>query len=131
LTLLVGSLGGQGIALLSRREALASCLNHQLLFLEHMHELNPNRGVLGRLQRFEPQHGTRHPLDGSMVLLHQIIEILHLADDERGAMLFVIALDGDCIGLTAVNGDLLRPARTADRLPQKPQRRLLSALLRQ
>src|SRR5215216_4375485 len=66
-----------------------------------------------------------------MILLHAIVEILDLADGDRGAVLLVVALDGRFIGRAAVNGDLLRHAVAADRLGQEAFGRLLVALLRE
>ena len=39
-----------------------------------------------------------------MILFDDLVEILDLADFDRGAVLRVIAFDGGLIGLTAVNG---------------------------
>jgi hypothetical protein len=47
-----------------------------------------------------------------MILLHDIIEILGLTDDDRGAVLLVIALDRRFIRRTPVNGDLADPAKS-------------------
>ncbi len=66
-----------------------------------------------------------------MVLFHDIIEVSDLADRDCGAMLLVVALDGGFIGVTAVNGDGLRNPIAADRLLEKPQRRLLIPVLSQ
>ncbi len=71
-----------------------SFLDHHLALLEHVHELDADQRALGRLKRFEPQHGTRHPLDGAMVLPHPIVEILILADGDRRAVLLVVSPDG-------------------------------------
>src|SRR5262249_17018884 len=60
-----------------------------------------------------------------------IIEIFHLANDDRCAVLFVVALDLLFIGRTASNRDPVRHAVAADRLSQKAQGRLLIAVLRQ
>ena len=35
-----------------------------------------------------------------MILLHKVVEILELADGDRGAVLGLVALDGRCIGRT-------------------------------
>jgi site-specific DNA recombinase len=51
---------------------------------------------------------------------HHVIEIFHLADRDRGPMLLVVALDGGCIGVTAVNRDGLGDAMPADGLLEKP-----------
>ena len=45
-----GGLGGQRRELLSHREALGSRRDHQLPFLEHMHEFYPGEGTLGGLK---------------------------------------------------------------------------------
>ena len=66
-----------------------------------------------------------------MVLFHHIIEIFHLADDNRRAVLGVIALDGGFIGRTPVNGDLVGYAVAADRLREEALGGLLIPLLRQ
>lgn len=68
-----GGLGGQGVELFGRSEALDSLLNHQLAFLDHVHEFDSDECVLGGLERFEPQHGPCHPLDCSMILLNGLI----------------------------------------------------------
>jgi hypothetical protein len=39
-----------------------------------------------------------------MILFDHIIQILHLADNDVGAVYLVVALDGGFIGVTAVNG---------------------------
>ena len=54
-----------------------------------------------------------------MILLHDIVEILDLSNDDGRAMLLVIAPDGRRIGLTPVNGDLFGHAVPADGLGQK------------
>src|SRR5262249_60657719 len=66
-----------------------------------------------------------------MILLHHVVEILDLADFDRGAMFFIVALDGRFIGGPPIDGDLLRHAVATDRLSQKAFRGLLVALLRQ
>ena len=65
-----------------------------------------------------------------MILFHDVIEILDLADDDRGAVLRVVALDGRFIGRAPVNGDLLGHAVAADRLGQEAFRGLLIPVLR-
>src|SRR5215510_12501376 len=66
-----------------------------------------------------------------MILLHNVVEILDLADFDRGAMFFIVALDSRFIRGTPIDGDLLWHAVTTDCLDQKTFRGLLVALLRQ
>jgi hypothetical protein len=73
LSLSVGGLRGQGVEQFGRSEALVSSLDPQLFLFDHMHELDPNEGILGCLERFEPQHGPCHPFYCAMILLHNIV----------------------------------------------------------
>ena len=59
---------------------------------------------------------------------HNIVEILNLADGDRGAVLFIVALDGRFIGRTAVDGDLLGHALATNSLGEEAFRRWLVAL---
>jgi hypothetical protein len=66
-------LGGQGVEQFGRSEAFVSLLDHQLPFLDHVHEFDADERGLRRVKRFEPEHRTRDPFDSSMVLLYNII----------------------------------------------------------
>jgi hypothetical protein len=127
----VEGLSGQGRELFGRREVLSSLLNDQLPFLEHVHELGPGQRRLCGVERFEPQPGASHPLDGSMVLFDHVLQIFHLPGDDVGAVLLVVAFDSGFIGLTAVDGNGFGDAVTADRLRKKAQRRLCIPVLRE
>src|SRR5262245_4707643 len=50
----VGGLGGQRIELFGRSAALVSLLDHQLSFLDHVHQFDANESGLRRVKRFEP-----------------------------------------------------------------------------
>ena len=63
-----------------------------------------------------------------MILLHNVVEILDFADFDRGAMFFIVALDGRFIGGTPIDGDLLWHAVATDRLGQKAFRTGLAHL---
>src|SRR5947208_11278692 len=63
-----------------------------------------------------------------MILFDNVVEILDLADFDRGALLGIVALDGGFIGRTPVDGDLLRHAVAADRFREKAERGLLVPL---
>jgi hypothetical protein len=47
-------LGGQRVELFGRSEALVSLLDHQLPFLDHVHEFDADERGLRRAKRFEP-----------------------------------------------------------------------------
>src|SRR5262244_2955904 len=96
-----------------------------------MHEFDTDQRVLSRRKRLEPQHRPGHPLDSSMILLHDIVEIFHLTDGDGRTVFLVIAFDGSFIGVTAVNGNGLRKTIATDGLLQKPERSLFIAVLRE
>jgi hypothetical protein len=120
LPLSVGELGGQGVKQFGRSATLVSLLDHQLPFLDHVHEFYTNQRVPGCRTRLEPEHGTRDPLHASMVLCDNIMKVFDLADRDGSAMLMVVTLDGGFIGVTAVNRDRLGDTVAADRLLQEP-----------
>ena len=64
-----------------------------------------------------------------MVLFHDIRQIFHLPNGAVRAVLFVRALVGSCIGVTAVNRDRLGDPIPVNRLLQKPQRGLCIPML--
>jgi hypothetical protein len=73
LSLSVRGLRGQSIEQFGRSEVLFSCLYDQLFFLNHVHEFDPDQGILGGVERFKPQHRLCHTLYFSMILFHHII----------------------------------------------------------
>jgi hypothetical protein len=65
-----------------------------------------------------------------MILLDDIIEVLDLTNGYCGAVLRVVALDGRCVGRTAIDSDRFGdPAMTTDGLGQKLLGGWLVALL--
>ena len=124
-------LRGQSVELFGRSEALVSGLDQQLFFLDHVHECDPGEGPLGRVERFAPQHRTSHPLDGSMILFLNIIEIVDLAESDRRAVFRIGALESGFMGRTPVDGALLGHAMAADRRGQEAFGRLRVPRLRQ
>jgi hypothetical protein len=117
--------------LFGRGEALISSFDHHLSLLNHVHELNPNQRSLGGRKRFEAEHRTGDPLHAAVILFHHIIQIFHLPNDDVGPMRLIVASDRGFIGLTAVNSNRLGDPMAADRLCQKPKRRLGIPVLRE
>src|SRR5262245_46816742 len=85
LPLFVEGLRGQGVEQFGRSEAFFSSLHSHLSFLDHMHEFDPDQSALRCIKRFEPQHRPCHPLYTSMILLHNVVEVLDLTDFDRRA----------------------------------------------
>src|SRR5438874_13536510 len=63
-----------------------------------------------------------------MILFDNVVEILDLADFDRGTVLGIVALDRRFVGCTAINRDLLGDTVTPNRLFQKAQCRFLVPL---
>src|SRR5262249_20645743 len=114
LPLSVGRLGGQGVEQFGRSAPLGPGLEYPLSVLDHVHKFYSNQDVLRCITRIEPQHGPCHPLYTSMILLHDVVEVFPLTDDAVGAVRLIVALDGGCIGVTAVDGDRLGETVAAD-----------------
>ena len=78
-----------------------------LAFLDHMHELDALQGNAGRTEGLETQHRPDDPFDGSMSLLHQIVQIFDLADLNLGTGLLDERLKGGGVGATLVDRDFV------------------------
>src|SRR5262245_43972727 len=66
-------LGGQRVEQCGHSEALFPGLHDHLSFLDHVHEFDPDQGILGGVKRFKPQHRPCHALYCPMVLFHDIV----------------------------------------------------------
>jgi hypothetical protein len=66
-----------------------------------------------------------------MVLLYHIIQIFHLADDDRRAVCLVVAPERRGFRLTSIDGDRLGRAMTADGLGEEARGGPLVAQLRE
>jgi hypothetical protein len=117
LPLSVRGLSGQGVEQLGRSEAFVFSLHYHLSFLDHVHELNPNECVLSGLERFKPQHGSCHPLYASMILLHNVIEILssRMRPSSAPGMTFVFSVcrlvSRRCHTISAIHQLRLKPSQ--------------------
>jgi hypothetical protein len=49
-----------------------------------------------------------------MILLHNIIEIFGVTDDNSGSVRLVVALDSRCVAATLIDGDFLRQPLSAN-----------------
>ena len=125
----VERLSGEGVKLFGRTAArlTSSC---KLPFTQHVHELDAGEGGLRGVERLESSHRPGHAFHGAMVLLHDVIEILDLADLDGRPVLLIISLDGRFVGRTSVNGDFLwHPTMPTDGFHQEGLGRLLVAVL--
>jgi hypothetical protein len=88
------ALGCQGVDLLNWCLTLLSLFDDHLFFLDHAHQFDAGHSALGRLPRHASQRRVDTTLHGTMILLHDIIVVAHLADFDRAVVLGVVGGDG-------------------------------------
>ena len=72
----------QRIKLVGKRHAVAA-FHHELAFANHVHEFDAGQDCLRRAKRLEAEHRPGDAFDGTMILLHDIVEVFHLPDLDR------------------------------------------------
>jgi hypothetical protein len=80
----------------------------KLPFFDHVNCLNTVQQNARTTKRLEAEHGPDDALDGSMVLLDDVVQILHLPQFYRRTGIFLNGVDGSGVGATLVDGDLVR-----------------------
>src|SRR5215813_13285990 len=104
LTFTFSYLCSQGIELLGGRWARVPCIR-QLRFTYGVHSFYAGDRTPGGPKGFEAKHGTRESFHCAMVLLHEVIQIFRVADDNRGLVRLVVVRDRCCIAATLVDRD--------------------------
>ena len=70
-----------------------------------MHDFKTPDGTTRCPKRFEAEHGTRETFHCSMILLHNIIQILGVANDDSGLVCLVVVRDCCRIRATLIDSD--------------------------
>jgi hypothetical protein len=96
-----------------RRTQLVRRGSQSALF-DHVNRLNTGQQNACTTKRLEAEHGPDGALDGSIVLLYDVVQRLHLPQVDRRAGIFLNGVDGSSVGATLVDGDLVRQAVLAD-----------------
>ncbi len=86
----------------------------QLPLLHHVHGLNSGDQFLSTPKRLVAHHWVCDSLHGSVVLLHDVVEVLLLAQFDVPAGVGIHATNGRGVGATFVDGDLLGQAMQID-----------------
>ena len=79
----------------------------KLPFFNHVNRLNTGQQNARTTKSLEAEHGPDDALDGSMVLLDDVVQILYLPQFYRRTGIFLNGMDGSGIGATLVDGDLV------------------------
>jgi hypothetical protein len=88
----------------------------QLPFANRMHDFNPRNRTAGRPKGLEAEHRMREPFHRAMVLLHDIIELLGVPDDNGGLVRLVVVRNRRRVAATLINSDLLGDPLSANGL---------------
>ena len=117
-TITFSDLRSQSIELLRWRLARILC-SRQLPFANGRHDFTPRNRPAGRPQRFEAEHGMREAFDRSMVLLHEVVEIFGVANNDGRLVSLVVVQDCCGVAGTLVDRELLRQPLVANRFTQE------------
>jgi len=74
----------------------------ELAFLDHVHRLDASQDGTCAVERFEAQHRPHDPLDGPVVLLDEVVDVLRLAQPDVRTGVGAQALGGRRIGAALV-----------------------------
>jgi hypothetical protein len=97
-------LPGERVELLCRTQF--ACRS-QLTLADHVHEFDTGESRHSRTKGLEPQHWPDQSLDGSMVLLDNVVEVFDRTNLDTGLMFRVVACDRRRVRPTFVDCDLL------------------------
>jgi hypothetical protein len=100
-----GDLCSQSIKLLCWRSGHGSG-GFQLSLANGLPDFNTGDGTTGRPKRFTAQHRVREAFDRSMVLLHEVVEIFGVPDDDGRLVDLIVVRDSGSVAATLINGDL-------------------------
>ena len=95
----------------------------KLPFADPVHRLNACDEHASAAKCLESQHGAHDALDGPVVLLDEVVEVLELTHLDVRAGIGLNALDGRRVGAALVDGDFLGHAVQIDGARQKAPRR--------
>ena len=86
----------------------------QLPLLNHVHGLDSGEQFPRTPERLESQHRICDSLHSPVVLLHDVVEVLALAQFNVKAGVLIDAMDSGRVSAAFVNGDFLRQAMQVD-----------------
>src|SRR5260370_22305424 len=89
-------------------------------FLDHMHDLDAAQNDTRAVEILESQHRSDSALDGAMVLLNDVVQILDLTNLDRGFALGIHRMKRGQIGSAFINGYRLARTVLSHRLFKKP-----------
>jgi hypothetical protein len=98
-----------------------STCEQQLALPDHVHQLDRCERHGRRPEGLEPQRRSHQSLDGSMILLDNVVEIFDRTDLDASFVLSVVTFDRRRVGAALVDRDIIRRGIMPDCSTQKPQ----------
>ncbi len=111
-------LRSQGIKLLSRCLCRVSW-GYELPFANRMPHFYARDRTAGRPKRLKAPHRVSEPFHCAMILLHKIIEILGVTNDNSGSVRLVVVLDRRRVAATLIDRAFLRQPLPANGFVQE------------
>jgi hypothetical protein len=99
--------------------------------MDHVHEFDRGQCILSRPEGFKVEHRFGYALDGAMILLHDVVEILDLADDDLNFSSVIDLVDHRLVRTAFVHRDFFRIADFLYCLVEKPFGGIFVPLCRQ
>ena len=90
--------------------------SRQLPFAKGMHDFNPRNRTARRPKGLAAQHRVSEPFHGSMILLHEVVEIFGVAHDDGRLVSLVVVRNGCRIRTALIDGNFLREPLAANGL---------------
>jgi hypothetical protein len=103
----------------------------ELAIADHVHQFVAGEDGAGGPKQFQVEHQPSHPLDSTMVLLDNVVEVFNLAHKHRYVAAGVDSIDHRLLGPALVHRDLVRIAVRSHSLVKEALRRGLVPLRRQ
>lgn len=82
-------------------------VGHQLSLTNGVHHFHASDRTARRPKRLESQHRVHAPFHRPMVLFHEVVEVLGVADNDGRLVSPVVMFDRGCVRPTLIDRDLL------------------------
>jgi hypothetical protein len=84
-----------------------NAVNHELALADHVHQLNADEYCPSGPARFEVAYRPDHPLDGAIILLDEVLELLYLDHKDRHVAAGFDCIHGLVVGAAFVHRDFV------------------------
>jgi hypothetical protein len=118
-------LSRQRVKLVGKRYAIAA-RHVELAVANHVHEFDASQNHARRSKRLETEHWLGDAFDGTMNLLHDIVEILDLPDLDRDVPFYIQPVERSLVGAAFIHCHSVRDLVVLHRLVEEAPGRCIS-----